>query len=451
MKKLLILLLICLMGTSSLYSDDFEEIEEIPREKRFGIAFAEVMASNIVAWSYSRYLREDNYSFLISWKTVEFNLRHGFEWDPNNFGTNFLNHPYQGSTYYNAARTNGFNFWESIPFTFGGSMMWEIFMESEFPSYNDIITTTWGGVALGETLFRFSEQVLDDRSRGGERFLREFGGFLINPVGGFNRLIMGEMFQHTSSVNHMRLPIQGYLALGGSGRVSGGGLEEKGNGGAFEVTMHYGRPFQAKENRKPFDYFTFRFWTSRADTTRNLTILSRAFLAGKNLEGKNDQKHLWGLFQHFDYIDLDVFKIGGIAFAGGILSRFPLGKGFELVTGPALGIMPLAAGDNEYVTSYQGRNYNYGWGYKGRLDLLLRHNKFGEFFADYNYWFISTREGAPGVDRLHLLNATYKISVWRNFGLGFEYSYYLRNANYDNDPDVRREISGIRGLITYSF
>jgi hypothetical protein len=259
------------------------------------------------------------------------------------------------------------------------------------------------------------------------------------------------MFQHKSEINHMRKPIQGYLALGGSGRVSGGGLDEKGNGGAFEATLHYGRPFQYKEKRKPYDYFTFRFWTSRADTTRNLTILARAFLAGKNIESENGQQHLWGLFQHFDYIDLDVFKIGGVGVAGGILSRFPLGNDFELVTGPAIGFMPLAAGDNEYVTSYQGRNYNYGWGYKGRLDLLIQHPKLGEFYVDYNYWFISTREGAPGVDRLNLFNATYRIPVWKSLGLGLEYSYYLRNANYDNDPDVRREISAIRTLIFYSF
>ncbi|UCF64712.1 MAG: DUF3943 domain-containing protein [bacterium] len=449
MKNIIIFLLILTFSSSYVIAQDEEE--EVRKPKRVGLAIAEVAASNILIWSFNRYIREDNYSFMIGWRTVEMNLRHGFEWDPNNFSTNFFAHPYHGSTYFNAARTNGLNYWESIPFAFAGSMMWEIYMESEFPSYNDLIATTWGGVALGEALYRFSEQVLDDRSRGLERVGRETAGFLINPVGAFNRLIKGDMFRHTSNVNHMRHSIDGYLALGGRGRLTGSDLGDTEFSPSLEMTLHYGQPFKSKENRKPFDYFTFRFWTSKRDTVRNMTILARAVMIGKDIQGKNGQNHLVGIFQYFDYINLEAFKIGAISFGGALLSKFPLGKDFELITGPSGAGVLLGAGDNEYVTSYQGRNYNYGHGFKGKLDLLVRHPKFGELFADYNYFSFYTREGAPGVDRLHVLNASYLIRIWRSLGVGLEYFYYHRNANYDNDPDVKREIKGLRALIAYHF
>lgn len=449
MRFFIIFLLSFLLSNEMLMAQESQE--EIPKPKRVDLAIAEVAASNIFIWSINRYLREDNYSFQIGWRTIETNLRHGFEWDPNNFMTNFFAHPYHGSTYFNAARTNGLNYWESIPFAFAGSMMWEIYMESEFPSYNDLIATTWGGVALGEALYRFSEHVLDDRSRGLERFGREFSGFLINPVGAFNRLIKGDMFRHTSSVNHLRQSIYGYLASAGPGRLTGTDMEVSEFNPAIEMTLHYGQPFKKKDNRKPFDYFTFRFWTSRADSVRNLTILARAVLVGKNIKGNNGHDHLLGLFQHYDYIDQETIKIGAISFGITLLSRFSLGKGFELLTGPSVAGILLGAGDNEYVNSYQGRNYNYGQGFKGKMDLILRHPKFGELFADYNYFTLYTIEGAPGVDRLHVFDATYLIKVWWRLGLGLEYFYYLRKATYKNDPDVSREIKGSRVLVSLHF
>ncbi|UCF64787.1 MAG: DUF3943 domain-containing protein, partial [bacterium] len=127
MRFFIIFLLSFLLSNEMLMAQESQE--EIPKPKRVDLAIAEVAASNIFIWSINRYLREDNYSFQIGWRTIETNLRHGFEWDPNNFMTNFFAHPYHGSTYFNAARTNGLNYWESIPFTFAGSMMWEIYME----------------------------------------------------------------------------------------------------------------------------------------------------------------------------------------------------------------------------------------------------------------------------------------------------------------------------------
>jgi hypothetical protein len=446
---MLFLILLFLLMVEPSFAQDEPEDPVIP--KRVGIAIAEVMASNFVAWAAARYLREDNYSFLISWSSVQDNLRHGLEWDPNNFSTNFFSHPYQGSTYFNAARTNGMNFWESIPFTFAGSYMWEVFMESEYPAYNDLVTTTWGGIALGELLFRFSEKVLDDRARGGERVWRETSGFLLNPVGGVNRLIKGDMFTHRSTINHIRRPFHGYVAIGGRGSLEQSDEGESKLSPSFQLTGYYGKPFEERSKIKPYEFFAFRLWTSKRDTLRSLVITAWGTLFGKQYDKGNGQKHLLSISQNYDYYNAQIFTIGAMAFTANLLSNFPLGKGFRLVTNPALGFIALGAGDNEYVTSYQGRNYNFGSGFRGKLELLLEHEKYGRLLADYNYFSIYTREGAPGVDRLHVVDIHYMIRIWRQLGFGIEYFYYYRNANYKNDPDVKRDVKGLRGLVSLSF
>src|ERR1700681_3388469 len=119
----------------------------------------------------------------------------GWEWDQDRFGNNFLSHPMTGCFYFNAARSNGYNFWQSAPIVLAGSYMWKIFGENGKPEREDLINTTFDGIALGEILYRLSSNILDDRSVGRERVLREIFAGLINPVRGFNRILQGKTFR----------------------------------------------------------------------------------------------------------------------------------------------------------------------------------------------------------------------------------------------------------------
>jgi hypothetical protein len=65
-------------------------------------------------------------------------------------------HPFHGSLYFSAARTNGFNYWASVPFAIAGSFLWECCGETHPPSINDWIATSIGGAAIGETTYRLS-------------------------------------------------------------------------------------------------------------------------------------------------------------------------------------------------------------------------------------------------------------------------------------------------------
>ena len=78
------------------------------------------------------------------------------KFDDNVFETNVIGHPLAGALYGLAARTNGYNQWQSFLFAFGGSFFWEYIVEfREIISINDMIQTPMGWV-IGESLFQFA-------------------------------------------------------------------------------------------------------------------------------------------------------------------------------------------------------------------------------------------------------------------------------------------------------
>jgi hypothetical protein len=107
------------------------------------------------------------------------------EWiweDTDGFKVNNLGHPYQGSLYFNAGRSNGYTFYESMFFSFLGSITWEYFGEHQQKSANDLIATTFGSMPMGEMLHRL---YLTARAAG----LPGPVTTLISPMDSFNRII----------------------------------------------------------------------------------------------------------------------------------------------------------------------------------------------------------------------------------------------------------------------
>ena len=106
-------------------------------------AALETFGLNMLVWSFDRYIVKEDWAY-INGHTIKSNFKKGPVWDTDQFTTNLFSHPYHGSLYFNAARSNGMNFWQSAPFAAGGSLMWEFFMENEPPSINDMLATTFG-------------------------------------------------------------------------------------------------------------------------------------------------------------------------------------------------------------------------------------------------------------------------------------------------------------------
>lgn len=245
--------------------------------KAFWRAGAETVGFNIGLWAFDRYVLKGHYAY-ISWNTIKENFRHGFEWDDDHLHTNMFDHPYNGSIFFNAGRSNGFNFWQSELFAIGGSAMWEMFMEREYPSTNDIIATPIGGAALGEVLYRTSDLILDDRSTGGERFGRELAAFLVDPMKGINRIVTGAAWKkRTTSGRRFGIPpISVELSLGGR-FLSLIENDEGSRGGAVaEINIEYGDRF-AETTKAPYDYFSFLM---ELQGIKSQPLLSRVEITG---------------------------------------------------------------------------------------------------------------------------------------------------------------------------
>ncbi len=168
--------------------DDGEWIGPWGERRSLGGAVGEIVAINLLVWSFNEYIRGADFT-QVSPRSWWENISGGFTYDDNHFTTNMFAHPYHGSLYHSAGRSNGFNYWESLGFSLFGSAMWECCGETHPPAWNDWIATGVGGAAVGESLYRLSGTVLDNTATGSERTWREIGAFALNPVRGFNRLI----------------------------------------------------------------------------------------------------------------------------------------------------------------------------------------------------------------------------------------------------------------------
>lgn len=435
--------------------------------KAFWRAGVETVGFNIGLWAFDRYVLKGHYAY-ISWNTIKENFRHGFEWDDDHLHTNMFDHPYNGSIFFNAGRSNGFNFWQSELFAIGGSAMWEMFMEREYPSTNDIIATPIGGAALGEVLYRTSDLILDDRSTGGERFGRELAAFLVDPMKGINRIVTGAAWKKraTSGRRFGIPPICVELSLGGR-FLSLIENDEGSRGGAVaEINIEYGDRF-AETTKAPYDYFSFLM---ELQGIKSQPLLSRVEITGRLLskeilERKNVNLNV-GLYQHFDYFDSDTirpernamyfpcsvpYKMGTPAsVGGGVMIKYSPSKLMSLDGYVHLNGIILAGVLTDFYRDYH-RNYNWGSGFSvkagvnwalsnDRLSVRLA-NQFYKIYTwngyDANYDWSLTPEGKP-VDvqgdashsSFNHLEASVNYRLWKRLYLTGGIDYYSRRTEY---------------------
>ncbi|ULT25990.1 DUF3943 domain-containing protein [Sphingobacterium sp. E70] len=162
------------------------------QKKNFLRAGIEWFSIQAIPASVNYFIRKDPVSH-ISFKNFFSHLKFSaWTWDDNLFATNQIAHPYHGQFYFNSFRSNNFSFLQSTLATVAGSYIWETAGETEPPSINDIINTSFGGTILGEMTHRLSHHVLARPSlTKGQRNKKEILAMLINPMNGLNRLLDG--------------------------------------------------------------------------------------------------------------------------------------------------------------------------------------------------------------------------------------------------------------------
>lgn len=448
-------------------------------KKRFGQSVATVIGVNMGVWAFDRYIRKQDFAY-ISMNSIKENFRHGFVWDNDNLGTNMFFHPYHGNLYFNAARSSGYNYWQSGMFALGGSAMWELFMENEYPSTNDILATPIGGMALGETFYRTSDLILDDRTMGRERVGREIAAFIVSPMRGLMRVVNGDAWRHRStSGRQFGVPdLCVAFSVGARALEFEDEILDKGMGIASEIDIEYGERFNA-ENEKPYDFFTMRVGLNAQSSQ---PVLGQVNLIGRLynrvLMEKSDLMLNLGLYQHFDFYDSEVisdvssvvpYKVAIPASVGGGLQYQQQNVGSWDFSASLYGngiIMGAVLSDHYRL---EDRNYNIasGLGAKSRLIALYKKSKLSVSLSHEYYRFFTwegydknidwasvnpktlNAQGDESQSSVHVseLRLDYRL-VKRLFITG-SFMHFNRDTNYRYYPDVKSSTTSTRLMLTY--
>jgi len=414
-----------------LRDDDPDYVKKLPR---WQIA-TKVAGSNFFTWAVDRYYF--NYPFSrIGFNSWEQNLKTGWEWDVDRFGLNYFFHPYQGNGYFNSARSNGYSFFESVPFAIGGSLMWEYFAENTLPAYNDIINTPVTGAFLGEILYRLSSNVLDDRTTGMERVLREVAAAFLNPSRASDRLTQGKLKRATPTEVYQKEPLNITLSTGWHWVNDGTRFGTGSKSITANVDLNYGSPFE-KRFRKPFDFFKLRVDLSSGVGRKVLnSINGYGILFGKNVQ-TGGLEMLAGLFQHYNFWDNKTFELATIAFGGGIISKWPVFRNSTLYSNIHIGIVPFGGNSNRFgPDTSQFRDYNYGGGLEAELENTFNlGNRASATFIGYYYW-IHTYEGFAGDHYMAIIKPRVVFRFYNNLNIGFEHLVYYSDRYPRDFPDI---------------
>jgi hypothetical protein len=435
----------------------------VPRS--WGWATAQMFAINWGAAAINEYVRDANFN-QISPRSFWANLKEGFTYDDNEFKTNQLIHPFNGSTYFNAARANGIGFWGSSAMSLAGAFLWECCGETHPMSWNDMVSTGIGGIARGEVSWRVSSLILDNTKRGKGRWGQEAAALLVNPIRGFNRLVSGDASEvkgNPADRWDWRPDFQ--LSVRTGARLMGEGesiTENTNTYGFLEFVLNYGNPWDGERHR-PYDRFDIQSQSNFGDKTRMGRLLIRGDLFTKPLG--DGRKHVLTLQQDFDYIDNEAYEYGGQSLGPGLLSRFKPSSTLTLYTRLQAYAILLAGINSEYsaladvADPERYREYDYGPGVGAAVELYLQRKDLPLVTARYRYSYIDVSNGSlyngdyegaqVGLDSthdVHQTNLKVEVPITRSLSIGADGSVFFRRSRYDVTSDTPEFGSGRRTI-----
>ena len=357
----------------------------------------------------------------------------GWKWDQDRFGNNFFFHPYTGLQYFDAARSAGYNFWESIPFTFAGSYLWKTFGENGKPEREDLINTTFGGMFGGEMLYRISSNILDDQSTGTERAAREILAGILSPARFATRLFSGALTRVSTEEVYQKMPLN-IAMYGGARQVNNGAAFGTGYTTAvFNLQLDYGDPFEHLD-RKPFDVFKVRTDLNIGAGRKLIdNVVGYGLLFGKNVES-DKLSALVGGFQEYDYWDNTTFELATLGFGAGVLSTYPIFDKATLYTTLHLSVVPF--GGNNFRGSpdtTQVRDYSFGGGMQGKFESTLSYGSIASLsLVAYYYWLHSYNitdppANEPGDSFIGIIKPKITVGIFNNVSVGFEQFFYFND------------------------
>jgi hypothetical protein len=387
---------------------------------------------------------DDPAFYEISGASIRRNLTHEWVIDDDPFQVNQIGHPYQGAMYHGIARSNGMNYWQSMAYTFGGSVFWEIFGETTAPSFNDQITTGIGGSFLGEPLHRISRLLLE-RSDTGRGFWRTLGSIFVSPPTGLNDLMVGtpEGSYKPDAVPFSDIRVQ--IGATADATSTSAALERAPNQPHLALSMDYGYPGDpGYRHQRPFDYFRIEGNVSSEGLEQ---LSTRGLLAGGDY-GKGRLDGVWGLYGHYDYFTPDDFRLSTTAFSVGTTLQAAMSESFVVQSTTLLGAGYAAARD---LGKNDGRDYHYGVAPQAVVNLRLIGGDRTALDLTAREYFISGLGGfgTGQRDLIFIGDASFAVRVVSRHALGLTYQLAGRSSEYLGLPDESRSRSRVGVFYTF--
>jgi len=421
-----------------------------PEKKRFWLASGEIVLLEGLPWIFNRYIADEDFA-RISWQTVEANYKAGFGFDSDHFSTNQSAHPLHGSLFFNAGRSNGYDYWESALYAAMGSVIWEMTMENTQPSINDLVNTTLGGMTRGEVSHRLGAMIRDNMADGSERFWRELAATVLDPVGTFTRLVTGDISRDFPNPEE-RYP-DGFSVTADGGYRHIDGAPEHANQGLLSLSARYGDPFTG-DIVKPFDSFWAGIDISYPNVDTAISrIEERGILKGWELtDPSSGVRHIFGFSQEYEYFNNSAQVFGAQVLGAGLLSRYTIGQTAFLVTDFSLLGVPLAGiKTTNFINPNTGRNYDYAPGGGGRTGVRIFAGGQEVVSVGYGVLWATTVNGVSDFNTLQFFRANGRVPLFDGVAAGGGYSWYSRKTTYTGFFERRETQSEWRAFLSITF
>jgi hypothetical protein len=419
--------------------------------KRFWLATGEIFLVNLLPWIYGRYIVNGPIAYVStsSWATNLRNLPNFYRtFDQDSILVNQVAHPgVSGNFYFNAARTNGYSFWESVPFVLAGSLLWETFGETERVDVSDVTSTFLGGINWGEISYRSSRMLLDNEATGVSRILREFGDFVLDPAGAVTRLVTGDMWRVGPNPDD-RLPSSLVAILDAGYRHRGNENPEHPEQAFVSGILRYGDPFEG-QSRKPFDVFQVSAEFAGPSSTPITRFQAFGLVADGELSSNRESEHRICVVLAYDYQNSlnRVYQDESLGLR--LLSRFALPGKADLRTDVGIAATPLAAVESDYPAQNRaqpsqrtsigntiGRSYDYAPGGSAEVTAHIRRDEVDLVAVGYVLRLVHSINGISNDSRVQTAFAEGRIPLNRSLAAGAGWTWDERLTKYDALPTV---------------
>ena len=435
-----------------------EQADSKPK-KNYLAAYANAQVSNLALFSVNRFIRKADYATGVDLDSMQTNCTSKWVWDQDEFSVNHLGHPYQGSFYFVAGRANGLSFSESALVALFGSVTWELFYETETPSWNDLVLTPTGGIAVGEMLHRL---YLEAEAR------HIPGSFVISPMDAFNGLVTGEKSRHQGSGIH-----SGELGLKAGFMNKWSDYDENRNKDipessvAFNIGygLVYGDPF-AHATRTPYSHFTQELAMTFAENYHSVVFFSDGLLASFAPVDDDERRTTVGMSLHYDFLFTSHINFATTAVGLTVKHERTYSNDAVVRIQAHVSWMPVAASDciflrygnaPEPAEGEERRDYDLATGPSVKFSIAASQPVAGSLRFSCVWYGMKTIPasvpdyGSGGKSMITIVDVSYEHNLNEELALGLSNSFFWKLCSYSDKPIVDERTDLVSCYVRYRF